>query len=226
MRVKIGDKNKERCNSCGKNISHTVINFIENIDEQSWGDLDVAWVDRYFVFQCNGCGRVKIKHDESFSEDIDEHGNLCIHTRYYPPAIFRKEPEWFQDLDPVWHISILMREIYTGLQNDCLTISTMGIRAALEAIMIEKTGDQGTFAGNLNAFQERGYISRIQRETLAGALEIGHASIHRGHIPSRIQVIFALDVIEAIIHNIYILDGKTQWVMREIPPRNPVRKEK
>lgn len=218
--MEIGEIVKDLCNSCGSSVNHTVKDILtrndsELIDKQ----FEVSWGDNYTVLQCNGCDSVKIKHEDWFSEDIEADGSLAINTRYYPPSIFRKKPSWFHNLDSEWHITKLLKEIYSALQNDSPSLAAMGIRAALEAIMIDKIGDQGTFGKNLKNFEDKGFISKIQLEILKKALELGHASIHRGFIPKNEQVVFSLDLTETIVHHLYLLEDQATNSVSNLPKR-------
>ena len=78
----------------------------------------------------------------------------------------------------------LMREIYTALHGDCLSLAAMGVRALLESVMIHRVTDDGTFQKNLCDFERQGHITLNQRGVLGATLEAGHASIHRDYAPS------------------------------------------
>jgi len=47
----------------------------------------------------------------------------------------------------------LLAEVYTAFQANARRLATMGVRAVLEAVMIDKVRDNGSFAKNLDAFQ-------------------------------------------------------------------------
>ncbi|WP_260293668.1 DUF4145 domain-containing protein [Sedimenticola hydrogenitrophicus] len=218
--MKTGEVIKDLCNSCGPSVNYTVKNVLRRTDSEVFeGQFEVSWGDSYTVLQCNGCDAVKIKHNDWFSEDVEADGRPVVNTRYYPPTIFRKQPTWFRELDTEWHITKLMKEVYSALQNDCPSLAAMGVRAILEAIMIDKIGDQGSFTKNLKAFEIEGYISKIQLEILDKALELGHASIHRGFVPNNGQVVFSLDLTETIVHHLYLLKESASLAVKDIPPR-------
>jgi hypothetical protein len=145
--------------------------------------------------------------------------------------MFRREPDWldFIDLDtngedimlasPPEFVSRLLREIYVALHGNCLGLGTMGVRALLETVMIERVGDQGSFVNNLTTFEEQGFISKLQKEALAAVLEVGHASIHRSYDPSRTELKHALDITENLIEGVYISHLKAAELKKRIPPR-------
>lgn len=218
--MKVSEVIKERCNSCGPSVNHTVLDIRKRHDSELIEDhFEISWGDIYTILKCNGCDAVKIKHDDWFSEDTGPMGQPNLNTRYYPPSIFRKPPDWLRELDSEWHITKLFKEVYSSLQNDCPSLAAMGLRAILEAVMIDKVKDQGGFHANLKAFESAGFISRLQLEILEKALEVGHASIHRGLIPKNDQVIFSLDLAETLVHHLYLLKDKAVVATSDIPKR-------
>jgi len=122
------------------------------------------------------------------------------------------------------NIHELLSEIYVALQNDQRALAAMGIRALLEKIMVEKSGDHRAFAANLKEFEEQGYVSRLQRERLETILEAGHAAIHRLYKPSKDDLITLVDIAESVVESIYIHGAKVEKLKNGIPPRTPKAK--
>lgn len=141
----------------------------------------------------------------------------------YPSQITRKAPDWLWDIfledninNPVKHDFIT--EIYVALGAGALRLATLGIRALIEHVMIEKIGaDNRTFVQNLDAFEEKGYLSKYQRLAIEPVLEAGHASMHRGFKAAREDVLHLLDVTENLIQLIYIYQPRSEKM--KIPPR-------
>ena len=85
----------------------------------------------------------------------------------------------------------------------------MGIRALLERLMIERVQDQGSFSGNLNAFERAGYI---QQDGYAGVAAANYKKFLSGKtLPLRCgekmsgNVVFAPGLCRAAIHQIGVL---------------------
>jgi hypothetical protein len=217
-------KTSGHCNTCGGSRTHELLYSLED----KWTILEdgIQGAEHHEVLKCGGCGGIKFRHREWSTEDCDEHGNVVPRTSYYPPAIFRKKPEWLTDFmlqvgfdeDNIYD---LLSEIYVALQNDQRALATMGIRALLESIMIEKVEDQGRFADNLLKFEKDGYVSRIQRERLDTILEAGHAAIHRLYRPSKEDLLTLVDIAESIVENLYIHGSKVERLKTRIPARKP-----
>ena len=217
-------KTSGHCNTCGGIRTHEVL--YSQVFKWQILENGTAGGDHYEVLKCGGCGGVKFRHSEWCTEDCDENGKVVPRISYYPPAIFRKKPEWLNDLMPEvgfdeGSIYDLLSEIYVALQSDQRALAAMGIRALLESIMIEKVRDQGRFADNLLKFEKDGYVSRIQRERLDTILEAGHAAIHRLYRPSEEDLLTLVDIAESIVESLYIHGSKVERLKTRIPSRKP-----
>lgn len=207
---------KAHCNQCSGDRNHEALHS----EKTSWSN-DVHGVsggDRYEMLKCLGCDNIKLRHTCWFSEDDEPTVN------YFPPAIFRRRPEWSSGL---WlnlsaddeFVDKLLNEIYVALQNDLPSLAAMGVRSLIEKVMISKTGDQGTFSKNMEEFVKRGYVSPIQRERVEAILDAGHAAIHRMFTPSTKDVITLVDITEHIIETVYLHESKITELKKRVPPR-------
>lgn len=146
-------------------------------------------------------------------------------TTYYPPAILRNEPGWMVK----WWISsgqggnaaiTICREVYRALQNEQPHLAVMGVRAVLELVMVEKVGsDQQSFGKNLDSLYEAGHVSRLQKDRLKSVLDVGSATIHRGHTPSKEDINTCVDIMEHVIESLYIHEDDVKRMAERVPPR-------
>jgi len=181
------------------------------IDEEM--GLGINWSITNELLKCLGCDDVVMRQTTRNSEDYNE-------VQYFPPTIQRQMPDWigrfphdngetFRKANPKKaYIGNLLRQIYIALNNDCPALAVMGIRGLLEHVMIDRVGDQGTFADNLKEFEKQGFVGAKQRKQLEGVLEIGHAAIHRSYEPNKAAVDFALGFTETLLQNTYLHDVK------------------
>lgn len=189
-------------------------------EKTSWADPvhPIDGSDTYETLKCCGCDNIKLRHTSWFSENDDPTVN------YFPAAIFRRNPDWFNEL---WlelgtddeFVEQLLKEIYVALQNNLPSLAAMGVRSLLEKIMVSKAGDQGSFVKNMAEFERRGYVSRIQRERLEAILEAGHATIHRTFKPSKNDVITLIDLTEHIVETVYLHEARVTDLKTRVPPR-------
>jgi hypothetical protein len=100
----------------------------------------------------------------------------------------------------------------------------MGIRALLESLMIKKVGDKGTFATNLDAFVSAGHVSRGQKEMFESTLELGHAAMHRGFVPTAAVPVACLDATEHVVQSLSVFPTQSAELRKAIPKRKKTRK--
>lgn len=113
----------------------------------------------------------------------------------------------------------LLVEVYKALQNGMPRLAAMGVRATLEAIMVDKVGDQKSFKANIDKFAEEGHIARNQVGRIMSVLDAGGAVIHRGYVPTDADVIAMVDLTENLVESIDFHDEPIQAVAKRVPPR-------
>ena len=190
---------------------HTLHEIVHNVRVPG-----AYYTKNYRTLQCRGCNSVSLREDS-----FDPNKKLSA-TKYHPPAISRKPPDWsiamnFQYGEEAEKFEDLLQEIYIETQNNCPRLAIMGVRAVLEQVMIGKVGDQGTFGRNLKAFADAGYVSVVQYDALTAILDAGHAVIHRGFSPKKEHLNTALDVMEGILAALYVHDQDVKGL--QIPDR-------
>jgi hypothetical protein len=207
---------KAHCNVCGGDRNHTAL----HAESTRWDDDEqgICGGDTYETLKCCGCDAIKLRHVSWFSED-DEPS-----ITYFPPAVFRRHPEWFDELTVKAHpdndfVVDLLNEVYVALHNNLTSLATMGVRALLEKIMISQSGDLGSFAAHVKKFEELGHISKKQRERLDVILDAGHAAMHRIYSPESSDVIILLDITENIIESVFLHDSQVEKLKRNVPAK-------
>jgi len=215
---------KSHCNNCGGEREHKILlehknSGVEEVEE----DFRIRWWETYRVVQCAGCESISMREDKWNSENTGDDGCPIAAVRFLPARIFRPKPKWMDETEYVFgcpdQIQSLLKETYICLQNDCRSSAAMCVRAIFEAVMIDKIGDQGTFAANIEEFEKQGYLSKKQKELVEPVLEAGHASIHRAYIPKTAQLVTLVDILENIISVVYVHPQKAADLKKGIPVR-------
>jgi hypothetical protein len=204
------------CNVCGGERNHEILHS----ERTSWSDDDagIDGSDTYETLKCCGCDAIKLRHRSWFSEDGDER------THYFPPAIFRRQPSWFDslwaDLQPEdKFVEDLLKEIYVAVQNNAPSLATMVIRALLERTMVSRAGDKGSFNKNIAEFEHLGHVSKMQRQRLEAILEAGHAAMHRAYKPRANDVVTLLDITEHIVESVFLHEERVADLKKRVPQR-------
>ena len=197
------------CNDCRSRTKHILVKRIRSSGEDN--DQGFRWSTTWDVLQCRGCEEVVLRRVFWFSENENEQEN------FFPPRVSRWTPSWAAFLPS--DIKRLLEEVYRALQADSSSIGMMGARSIIEATMISKVGDLGTFADNLKGMEEAGVLSRTNRQFLEVALDAGNATIHRGHRPDADQLNTVMDIVENLLQSVFVLEKPTKRLKGAIPRR-------
>ena len=112
-----------------------------------------------------------------------------------------------------------MAEVYRSLDANNRRLPMMGARTLVDMLMVDKVGDVGTFDVKLKKLEGLGVISRNNREVLSAALDVGHAAAHRGHAPNANDVNAVMDIVENLLHAVYVLPDMAKGLQKTTPPR-------
>ena len=127
--------------------------------------------------------------------------------------------EWYKELDD--KMAHIVDEIDTAIQAGLRSLSLMGIRALIEAMMISCIGDdKKTFKKNLDELCKQEYISKRNAEFLFIVIDAGSAVIHRGHIPSDEDVKTCIDMVKNLMEQVYVIHPKLDAMNKRTPKRN------
>jgi hypothetical protein len=147
------------CSTC---LGETEHNVLHTVDRSYKG---VNW--RFTLLECAGCKHIVLREVLS----IGDHENDVL--RYFPSPASRKVPDWVYDLSigfvggrSAASLGELFLEIYQAVSGGQFRLAIMGVRALIEQVMIHKVGDKGSFVKHLDAFQQAGYVSLVQRDAL------------------------------------------------------------
>ena len=158
-----------------------------------------------------------------FSQETDGNGRPKVHLDLYSHRQSRRIPDWIiRAIDRLVipePVLALVQEIYAALHQQLFVLASMGSRSLIEQIMKDKVGDQGPFAQTLKKFISEGYMGLQQKIQLEAALEMGHATIHRGFAPIRTELETVLDIAEGLIASVYVHPRNTFSLHERIPPR-------
>lgn len=206
------------CNECGHETKHDIVHQADRRrtydDDQYPVEVGTVWK----VLQCRGCEEVTLQRNDWCSENDPMDGPGP--TTYFPPRVSRRQPAWVNHFDVPREYLRLLEEVYTALHADSRRLAMMGARALVDAVIRRNAGDQPNFPRGLDALAEKYLISEQDRGIIEAAVDVGHASAHRGHKPSSEDVNVVIDIVERLIHA-EILAEQARELKKSTPPRSP-----
>jgi hypothetical protein len=212
-----------RCNSCMRDTEHDVVWEDKTLVDIPDGS---GLVTKVRAIRCRGCRECAIRGEEIYFDGIpDEWADAPepTITFYSPPRLWHRPPDWIQSLeesDP--DLKGLLDEIYSAANDSQIRLLSMGVRAALDHLMIRILGgDVGGFEASLDALVAKQHLTSKQKDNLAIVIDAGSASAHRGYKPTQDLLEQMLAVMERLIHEHYITGPMLETAKTQIPPRPP-----
>jgi hypothetical protein len=201
------------CNECGRETDHVVLRAQTKSDQDE--EYGAWWQTSYRMIECRGCHFISLERSVTSSEWEE------AETEYFPPPISRRKPAWADDFIPLTPKGLdgLLTEVYSALHANNRRLGTMGARALLDMVMIDKVQDVGRFDQKLDALESGAFISKKQRKFLEVALDAGNAASHRGHCPTAEELNLVMDIVESVIAQIYVLPVAAKQLRKSTPKR-------
>jgi hypothetical protein len=204
------EKYYTHCNNCGNEKWHS--ESIPFVDSSTWHHEDGSTIEfskTSVMLQCQVCKNTKLRVSKWNSENGEDG------EQFFPPNTIRKMPDWVNDLPPEYRD--LARQIYPALNAESLGLALMGIRALLDVYISRHSTEKNDFSKKIEELVTTRVLNTRQAATLSTTFDAGSAAAHRGFIPSEINVITALDVVENLIRQ-DILTAISQILKSETPP--------
>lgn len=199
------------CPVCKHRTHHLVLG--EGINTSP--DDDYYYSATYRVVKCCGCDHV------SFDLEVLEEGNVEYDQDGYEVIVpvHTSYPEKENSIEPLrsWEIPSLVQRAYNesidALNNGSLLLASIGFRATVEALCIEKGLTKGNLEKKIDELSKKGIITALDCERLHAARFMGNESAHQIEKPDREHVLTVLEVINNILNNLYIIDKKFKEVI-------------
>jgi hypothetical protein len=191
------------CNSCkGETWHELVLSHEHDRYDYFWGfsqKFDSS------VFKCCGCEDVTfilIKHPFEFQDEDDE-----SQVYLYPDRAFKfRDRKAYLHLPK--HVLKLYQETITAHNNELIILSTVGVRALVEAIVADKI-PAANYRNNLKSKIDS--LKEHFSDSVIGALHefrnMGNKAAHELNPPESLNIHHALYVVENMLDYFYGIEG-------------------
>jgi|EndMetStandDraft_4_1072995.scaffolds.fasta_scaffold131562_2 hypothetical protein len=207
------------CQNCipGKK-RHTVLASVETAGDNQY----CSWNASFQIVQCGGCQSVSFRTISESSADAyaDDDGKILYpqDERLFPPRV-ENRAELGMD---VWSLPNEVRLVYEetlkALSNDSPVLAGIGLRAMLETVCKEKQAPGRNLLQKIDSLVELKILTPGAVEILHKIRTLGNDAAHEVKPHSSEQLGLALDVIEHLLKEVYILPSK---IKRKFDPQEP-----
>lgn len=134
----------------------------------------------------------------------------------------REKPLWYGTLSS--DLQSILDEVYLALSLRLRALTAMGLRTVIDMVCDDHVGDKGGFSQKLDALENKGCINANEKAILEIAIDVGSASAHRGHNPSLEDLNTLIDIVEHLLHGVYVLRPASARLKEATPPRGGKQK--
>lgn len=219
-----GNKGYAPCSNCARSTRQEIL---VSVDREASCDPDSGFIetdffssnlwmiDSFQIIKCGGCEHISFRHKYTFSEDTevtevaDEHGFLVLadvpieRVDIYPKGILRQKIRQVDRLPRI--VRLIYEETRSALGNNELVLAGMGIRALVESVAKNKETAGKKLAESIASLVKVGLLTEEKGNFLHILRHMGNESAHEGKAHSYDDLMTALDIVEHLLDEVYIL---------------------
>ena len=227
---------KGYCPQCGADRVADIVGsrtHKEHWIEDKLGTMSAT--ETYRILQCCGCEKLYVQREQWLSgyedgpyQEIDPvtGKEILVYkpwVTYWPSPEKREKPDWMSKLDNGMPRGLL-DEVYGALNADHRVLAAIGIRTVLDHMMVWKGVDAALpFEKKLDAFQEKGFLTKNDKQILSKLIDAGSAAAHRDWKPEQEGLSRLFDGMENFLERALRIENEVDEI--EVPPK-PERPKK
>ena len=209
-----GEEHLVPCVTCTGRTTHKVLASVDVHGDDGNSQDSVLWSNHHQVIQCLGCKSVSFRIASSNSEYFcyDSDGNMVysLDEKLYPSRL-----EGIKGLgDETRYLPANVRRIYDetlmALSNQAPVLAGIGLRALLETVCKEKSATGNDLLKKIDSLVGTGILTPAGAAILHKIRALGNAAAHEVKPHSDRQLGLAMDIVEHLLKDVYILPKQVE----------------
>jgi len=202
------------CVKCAGKTSHKVLVSVDIRGDESDGEWSIQWCNDYQIVQCGGCKSKSFRNVSSSSEDhyqiSETEWELDEYEILYPSRI-----EGRRTLNDEAHylpskVQRVYKETIQALNNNSPILAGIGLRALIETICKEKSAEGRNLLLKIDDLVVKQILTPTGSTILHKIRTLGNDAAHEVKPHSEKQLSLAMDVVEHVLTDVYILPNKVE----------------
>lgn len=216
----VGEVVRLLCNQCDNRTAHKVLVSVDNSGSEGAEDFSIDWHIAHQILECQGCQDTSYRSVSSNSEDYfhDHEGHQYSNETevLYPPRMAGRKG-LVDDYVVPREIMAMYVETHQALVGDSPILSGIGLRALLEAICKERKAGDGDLYKKIGNLVAQQVLTPQGAAVLQHIRTLGNQAAHEAKPHDVKQLSLALEVIEHLIKDVYIIPAKTKHLFKAGP---------
>ncbi len=214
-----GQEIETLCSECDRKTYHIILKSIDEIGSETYTGWSIEWDAHFQIIQCQGCKTVSFRKEDSNSEDYVQVGEnefeSAVHEQLFPQRLEGRKGIRKGVLKIPLNVRLIYKETNKALLNDLPILSGIGIRAIVEAVCKEKKAKGSNLLERIDDLVNKKLLTPASAEILHNLRVLGNKAAHevKPHNPEQLSV--AMDVIDHLLMDVYVLPSKVQKVFKD-----------
>lgn len=211
---------KSYCENCQTPTNQEVLKEIistSHDEESNWWEEN-----KYQIIKCRGCDTITFRmlYDDTALQQYEE-GDASRQELFPKRHIHSRIAKKYHSVSG--KLIKVYNETIEAFNSNLRLLSSIGVRAILEGICMDKQVTEGTYTnlkgkvvtskdlmGKIHGLAEKGYLTTTQAEFLHELRFLGNAAVHELAIPEIHELRMAIDIIEHVLENLYEIHQKAR----------------
>jgi len=170
---------------------------------------DYHFMENFSIVKCCGCELISFRkefHDIDAAYPTDDNQwEVPTDIDYYPP----KTISLIRAYSLPDTVGRIFKETCLAMATNSLTLAGIGVRATIEAVCLDKGISGRDLSKKINNLSTAGLISKKDCSRLHSIRFIGNDAAHEITKPSKSSLDAVMQIIEHLLHSVYIFDSTT-----------------
>ena len=209
---KLGTQRKLPCMRCVGETRHTVRAAADLHGEADRQDDTFYWLTTNQLLECGGCGQITYRRAYSDSDGGGADDEEWEDSKLYPPRVAGRRA-----LPDSWMIEPRVRQIYKETSDAIAAgspiLAGIGLRAILETVCQQKSAQGSNLLAKIDDLVTKQVLTPNGAAVLHQIRTLGNSAAHEVQPHSDKQLELAMDVIEHLLEDVYIINAKAARVL-------------
>ncbi len=202
------------CISCAGKTSHKVVASFDERGSDENHEHSFEWSVDYQVVQCQGCKAASFRQASSNSDALFPNGNgeweYEVAEKLFPCRLAGRK-----DLgEDTYYLPPNLKRIYdetlSALASQSPILAGIGLRALLETVCKEKSATGNDLFKKIDSLVATNVLTPASAAILHKIRTLGNAAAHEVKPHSEKQLGLAMDIIEHLLRDVYILPKQVE----------------
>jgi hypothetical protein len=197
------------CVTCAGTPSHKVMASFDESGSDGDRNHSFDWREYNQVVQCLGCKTISFRKANTNSEEYyqvsEDEFEHAIFEKLFPSRLIGRKGLGEDARYLPQTVNVIYGETLTALANQCPVLTGIGLRALIETICKEKRAEGKDLFRQIDSLQSTHILTPNSAAVLHKIRTLGNAAAHEVKPHSEKQLGLAMDIIEQLLREVYIL---------------------